>query len=68
MIDDLATVFNPYDTGITVKHSDKGKRTTDVTKIKEYKPSVIVQLDDITNQINTITHSDKSILKELTFK
>ena len=65
LIDNLATVFNPYDTGITVKHSDKGKRATDVTKIKEYKPSLIVQLNDITNQINTITHSDKNILKEL---
>ena len=65
MIDDLEDVLVNYDLGITVKHSDKGQRATFVTKIKEYQPSISVQLDDIITQINTKTHTDKSKLKEL---
>ena len=64
MIDDLEDVLESYDLGVTVKHSDKGKRATFVTKIIEYKPSIVTQVNGIINQINTITHSDKSKLKE----
>ena len=65
MIDNLETVLESYDMGVTVKHSDKGKRATFVTKIKEYQPFIIIQLDDIITQINTINKTDKSKLKEL---
>jgi len=64
MIDDLEAVLDSYDLGVTVKHSDKGKRATFVTKIKEYQPSIVNQINGIITQINNITHTDKSKLKE----
>ncbi|MEI6823380.1 MAG: hypothetical protein WCL51_15725 [Bacteroidota bacterium] len=65
MIDAILLVYTPYDEGMVSKKTDKKKITTDVERIKKLKPYIIAELDDLGTKINTITHTDRNINKEL---
>ena len=67
MITRVEAVFTPYDTGISKKHSDAGQRTTAIAVIKDSKPYIIAQLNDIEHDIDTITHNDINVKKEFHF-
>ena len=67
MIDRVEAVFEPYDTGISKKHSDAGQRTTAIEVIKDSKTYIITQLNDIEHDIDTITHNNENIKKEFHF-
>ena len=67
MIDRVESVFEPYDTGITKKHSDAGQRTTAIEVIKDSKTYIVTQLNDIEHDIDTITHNNVNIKKEFHF-
>ncbi len=65
MIDAILLVYTPFDEGMVSKKLDKKKVTTDVERIKKLKPYIIAEIDDLRTKINSITHTDRNINKEL---